>query len=71
MRNDRARKRLGFTLLFLVIAVTVAAMVTGTAGCGRNYTCADCHTDRERLLADLKADPIKAPPKSTEQSGEG
>ncbi len=71
MQNDRAQRRLGFALLFLVIAVTAAAMVTGTAGCGRSYTCIDCHTDRERLLADLKADPIKAPPKSTEQSGEG
>ncbi|MHB0885631.1 MAG: hypothetical protein ACYC6V_08980 [Bacillota bacterium] len=71
MQNDRAQRRLGFALLFLVIAVTVVAMVTGTAGCRRSYTCIDCHTDRERLLADLKADPIKAPPKSTEQSGEG
>lgn len=71
MQNDHAQRRLGFTLLFLVIAVTVAAVVTGAAGCGRSYTCVDCHTDRERLLADLKADPIEAPPKSTEQSGEG
>jgi len=71
LQNDRLLRKLELILLLLVIAVAVTAMVTGVAGCGRSYTCADCHTDRERLMADLKAKPIKAPPKSTEQAGEG
>ncbi|MHB8928272.1 MAG: hypothetical protein ACYC9Q_11600 [Bacillota bacterium] len=71
MQKGRPQTKLGLILLFVVIALTVAAMATGTAGCSRSYSCVDCHTDRERLMADLKADPIKAPPKSTEQSGEG
>lgn len=34
------------------------------------YSCIDCHTDRERLKADLKADPLRAKAKAASK-GEG
>lgn len=65
-------------LLVVVIILAVIAVGCGSQpktaaqpakSDGKN--CIGCHTSREKILADLKADPLAAKEKSSETSGEG
>lgn len=66
-----ARLPLNRLLLAAFILLCLAAAAAGAGLIGPDYSCVDCHTDRERLITDLAARPVSAPPKSEEQSGEG
>ncbi|HEY3314052.1 MAG TPA: hypothetical protein VGL40_02050 [Bacillota bacterium] len=71
MRKALPRLSLNRILLAVLILLGLATAASGTGLVGRNYSCVDCHTDRERLINDLAMRPVPAPPKSEEQSGEG
>ncbi|MFZ3171336.1 MAG: hypothetical protein WA118_05085 [Carboxydocellales bacterium] len=67
---------------FLLLFALLAAIIL-TAGCGSGekaavqsaksdgQNCVACHTSRELILADLKADQLPKAEKSAETSGEG
>lgn len=64
------------TLLSLLLALALSALML--SGCAAEpvvaeegqFTCIECHTDRELLKADLEADPKPEKPKA-ESEGEG
>lgn len=74
MTIDTARRRL--TLVGLLTTIVLATLVL--SGCATEsvvadegeYSCIDCHTDRDLLKADLKADP-KPVKVQAESEGEG
>ncbi|MHB9094862.1 MAG: hypothetical protein ACYC21_09320 [Eubacteriales bacterium] len=62
-------------LLFCLLAILTLLL----AGCGSSnkvaesngQNCVECHSDKEKLLADLKINPLPKKEKSAETSGEG
>lgn len=73
MAADIRTRRLAFALL-LVVAIAALALtgcsVEPTVAEEGQFTCIECHTDRELLKADLEADP-KPEKVVAESEGEG
>lgn len=62
----------------ILVTLCILALVV-IAGCGgdnqvvasNGQNCVDCHTSKDKLAADLKANPLPQQEKSAETSGEG
>ena len=64
----------------ILLAIFFILSLVALAGCGKSETktatsdgknCIECHTSKEKLAADLTANPLPKKEKSTETSGEG
>lgn len=68
-------KILKLILSFSLVLVTI--LMLGGCGSSQEVTrsngqnCVECHTSRDNILADLKANPLEKKEKSSETSGEG
>lgn len=66
------------TKKIILITLCILALII-IAGCGsetklaasNGQNCIDCHTNKDKLAADLKANPLPKKEKSAETSGEG
>lgn len=69
------QRKLGLFVLFVLLALMLSACgqsgEPGTdPGQASGETCFDCHSNEEKLLADLAANPLPEKPKA-ESEGEG
>lgn len=63
-------------IIFISLCILALAIIAGCGGgtkvtASNGQNCIECHSSAEKLVADLKADPLPKKEKSAETSGEG
>jgi len=68
----KLKKLVLLSLLALGVIIIISGCGTGGETARSNgQNCVECHTDKEAILADLKANPLPVKEKSSESEGEG